>query len=377
MISAVFLVATQAPKDRILEVPGDPTRTVIEVVVPLPALDPYQRRIGQITAASITQGSAGFTRGATMDATLVDGITASIVGDTLRFGIESESPNPRMAILILADAILRPLFDQEVIDSASASLTTDRGLLSDVYGEDLDLTPATRARVIDFWRRYVSPSTMSVAIMGGFASGTPTRYWREALSEYRKPDLRYEPVSSSKGKHVKDWSVWEGKASPWGNQGPARLLAAFALGAGKGSTVFRSLRRDSGLSYRQEFFWQPTKAGWKPLIVLKSSATPEAKRDALAKLREDVSKWTESDRKRAIAMAQSAYRGSSPWDPITTELIEGGRSLESISAWRYAAWPVISGTAWNPEGLLSQLEGTDLEQMTTAGLADLPSEGGN
>jgi len=383
MISALLATTAFAPAQRapafgnILELPGDPGRTVIEAVVPLPALDPYQRRMGEIAAGTVGEGSTSFTRGAAIDATLGDGVNATIIGDTLRLGIESETGDPATAILILADAILNPRFDQESLDEFAAQLDRSRIWTDEIYGADVDRTPPARTRIADFWRRYVYPSAMTVVFQGGFAAGRPTRLWREALAEYRRPDLRYEPVSTSNGRLRGEWTAAAGPDRPWRENGPSRLLAAFALGAGKGSAAFRALRRESGISYRQEFFWLPVKAGWRPVLAYRSGAEPDERSAAMEALKRTIGEWSESDRTRAIAMARAAYLGSAPWDPLSLVHREIGVSASATQAWRAAIWRAHNGADWSPEAMVRQLEGVDLEQMREAAMADLETMGGN
>lgn len=101
--------------------------------------------------------------------------------------------------------------------------------------------------------------------------------------------------------------------------GPERILASFALGAGKTSSLYRVAREMNGWSYRQEAVLWPTRSGWVPRLMLAHDATP-APTDLAARLREallaDVETWDAPVLARAQAILRAAVSSGFELNPV-------------------------------------------------------------
>ncbi len=158
----------------------------------------------------------------------------------------------------------------------------------------------------------------------------------------------------------------------------AKMLAVFALGAGKSSTLFRTLRREEGLSYAQEALLLPTAQGWQARLVM--LRTPSEDDIAIlqkmeAKIRADVEGWNAETRIRAYRLAEAALdrQAASQVVWLSTARPMGASLAERSALFSYQR--MLWGDAPRPEELLKALGGVSAEQMKVAALQMLESAG--
>jgi hypothetical protein len=159
-----------------------------------------------------------------------------------------------------------------------------------------------------------------------------------------------------------------------GDQVPATLLAAYALGVGKGSSVFRVLRQQDRISYRQEAYLQGEGSYFRLCV-----ACAFLPRDDEAKLAEqtreqllaDVDQWGDGERARALALANTTLTG---WPELVPMNLTGQGPVGSQDrAFLEAYWPMKTGDPWDPEALLAKMNAVSLADMKTAAKSALRS----
>ncbi|MBS1714893.1 MAG: insulinase family protein [Armatimonadetes bacterium] len=141
--------------------------------------------------------------------------------------------------------------------------------------------------------------------------------------------------------------------SPNSVSGKAKVLATFALGVGKDTSLFRIVRQQMRLSYRQEAVLWPSQRGWSPRFLFARSAA-DAEPESLAEVREallkDVQTWEAPVLERAKAMARASFDGTSPVTPFWVS--PEGRMTSVLSdrcAWTGINAMMTGGTVGVPD----------------------------
>lgn len=181
---------------------------------------------------------------------------------------------------------------------------------------------------------------------------------------YRVLELRGEPIGSS------------------GIPGPT-ILAMFALGVGKHSPLFQIPREQQGWSYRQEAILWPISTGWQGRLLVASAAMNADRDEEAVQRAEDlrtalansVSKWTEADRVRAVAMAKANLGRGLPWGPIYL----GGRAISGQPqhhAELAANWSLKLNRPVTLDQVKQATVSVSLEELKTAALEFLATANG-
>ena len=153
------------------------------------------------------------------------------------------------------------------------------------------------------------------------------------------------------------------------------LLAIFALGGGKDSAVWKSLREGLGWSYRQEAILRNSPEGLEPVVeVVTAHSDADIDRSLLVRpaLEKAIAAWTETDKKHAIASAEALFNRGLGLDPLYFKSTRGATDdpLFMRTYWRFK-----TGEDWKPGILLLAMENVDVKSMQAAATATL--EGAN
>jgi hypothetical protein len=193
--------------------------------------------------------------------------------------------------------------------------------------------------------------------------------------------LRFDPAPFPVIESAGGVNIFEMRAKAFRNNAPdapARILAAFALGAGKSGTLFRVLRRELGLSYRQEAVLWPTQKGWElRLMMLRTPAENdiEVLEKFTAAVSADVEAWNDDSLQRALRLSEAAFTRQvesqvmwlSPSGPM-------GSTLADRSAW-FAYNRLLSPQAGRLDELGAALRQVTVDELKAAA-AQMLSEAG-
>ncbi|MEZ5163748.1 MAG: hypothetical protein R2688_08350 [Fimbriimonadaceae bacterium] len=207
------------------------------------------------------------------------------------------------------------------------------------------MTPGLAAQEMARWTRVWEPKKVVPPVAARVETPAPLLRSRIGVSSFEFRGKAFTPATPFSG---------------------SMFLATIALGMGKGSTLWRVVRQDMGLSYVQEGLLWPTVDGWVPrFIVLRG--TEESEVELFAKMREkivaDMDSWDESHLIRAQALAKASLeRGSdlSPFWIAPDEPIQP--SLEDRCAWVGLLELTKTGSV-GMKTLSSALENVDLETV--------------
>lgn len=359
----------------------------IEVFFEAPRLDAWEAANLQVLAAALADGSMDFGRqqmfafasalGTPQFLALPDGLRVSL----------SVPKNGLSAGLGVLEALLRrPVLSPETIDAARARLAVGP---SDTWTAALapsvpDGSRVNRDSVASMLRRLVQRGPSVLVVRGPFEPGSVEALWSARVSAWLPERPERPPIP---GPEPRFRSVVPGPASvvelvapavPARSVGlPAQILAIGALGTGKGASLYRVVREQMRISYRQEAIFSGAPGGFQPRILI-ASTQPDL-RDRIDGIREalraDIAEWTEADRVRAAAAVRSNLMygiGMSPFDFGTGESAAGPFRDEAFVA---GYWQLKTGTPWDPAELARLIELVDLESMREAATDLLDSMG--
>ncbi len=374
LLLAAHVVASQktvTPKFIELSDPGL-SEVTVEAIVKLPALDNHERAMLDRLARSIPMGPAEYSQNDLMAITGGRVVRCDIMPDCLVIEIPAFKEDLVGAISVLAGVLRNARID----DSSTLTSGNEPDPWTSVIHGPLapqDGYKLRKGELAEFYHRVFRPESVTVAVSGPFASDEAQKEWDRKIDGWQLPNLiRAWPLpdplpdsSPSIGAIELDGP----EISPDSPNLNSSLLALFALGCGKGGSLYRIAREKDGLSYRQEAVLWPTTTGWVPRLVVAASdqkdpdgAAAQLKIDLIA----DVSKWTEADRLRASGLATGVLERGVPLSPFYFQ--SDGPVTGSVynRAFLEAYWLSKTGTPWNAEGMAERLRGVSLEALKAA-----------
>ena len=370
----IYLLATALFAAPIVEW-NDPLaqEVTIQAIIRLPKLGARDRAKLQIIARTIPKQTEDYARREMLMITGGATVQCELTTEVLRISESVPSTNLKGGLSLMDSFIRRATLYQEALDAAS-----DEFEVKDYWAQALDPTalPAVKVQrddALSLYHRVFRPENLTVAVGGRLIPGEARDLWEHRLENWvpeplpkGRFDISEPQELSTNGSGV---TTIRYVAPPIPAGDPAlstEMLTMFALGSGKGSSLFRVAREKHGWSYRQEAILMPTPDGWLPQLLLASNPPDGAAARAetlKAELLEDVKSWTADDLNRAIGMANAVLDRSIPFSPI---YILGNRpigsSLEDKTFWA-GYWEMKTGRKWSPMGLLESMGHVTLEDL--------------
>lgn len=380
---ALFAVSAASQSAiRVIEMP-DPSKKNISVTVSVAA--PYEMRdreqaAWRILPQLILQGTQEYSRQTIYDVSLQGGRLPQALGsaDTIRIEFAVASGNLDVAAGMLENILLKPRFRTQDFEAAQRRLAQPN---PNPIAELLDpVRPSYDRATVDLcrtlWVQACRPEKLTVVVGGSFTGG-------EAAAEFGKrfdrPEpapargtTRIDPEPKEIRVHAKNLTSFELASSAIDlsdRTAGAKMLAVYAMGAGKEASVYRVLREKEGLSYEQRAILWPTAKGWVPRIYVVRRAQDgdaETLTKILASLEADVDAWAEEDLERAKAIAAASLDGM-PVDNLFW--IDGsgpvGTDFEDECALR-AYLAMIGAPEWTRDRLKLEMSQVSLERLKEA-----------
>ncbi|MFZ4508056.1 MAG: hypothetical protein ACOYON_10220 [Fimbriimonas sp.] len=301
-----------------------------------------------------------------------------IMPDHVRISFETARGGLKVGASLLESLLCRPVLNQEDLDRAWQDL---RGRNLPAWNAALDPTPyawgpVTQAEATAQVQKLFNQNTW-IGVGGAIQLGEAKAEWsRRAITWTAPTPVRvsrnqYPAVSGLITRQV-SWLELQGPTIPaadaaWGTG----LLAATALGTGKGSSLHRIVRERERLSYRQEAVLWPTPEGWCTRLILlqrSSEADPSQGEKVTALLREDVNSWQDSDRLRALRVLRESLAGEFPLGALYLEPSGPIGSRTADETFMAAYFRAKTGRTWNREALLAGLEKVSLDELKQTAL---------
>lgn len=255
-----------------------------------------------------------------------------------------------------------------------------------ILDDQLPYEKVTPELVRNLYEVAFRPEQMTVVAGGDFVEGelgkeVTVRF--PVLSTPPPRRTRYDFAPRTRTKHSGRVSTFEFRlpvVSFTNGDSAARMLAVFALGVGKQSSLFQVLRETKGWSYRQEAVLWPSPTGWVPRLLFASTKLSVeqgiAAKDLLVA---DVDAWIDVHLQRAKGMMASTFAGQNPLSPIWIGRQALGQDLEDQCAWR-GLNVMMSGVDLDATSLLStpvtleDLKAAAKELLDRAGISVIPGQ---
>lgn len=381
MIAALAWVALVGPQ--ILELP-DPSadRVTIQAVLKLPPLEPLARAEADVLARIVTGDNESYSKDEMRDLCLPGGEPkGTAMPDHIAVRL-SVLPADTAAGMRMLAAISR---------SARLEVNGMNGvLLKEPYrhrsvwsqaldGEDRAWDRLRATDIVNLYKLVFRPDNLTIAVGGALKPGVAQVAWNEATSDWRRartvPPRAAIPFKSYP--ELFPSHVLELRGPEWSPSDPTfppKLLALVALGSGKAATLFRVIREDKALSYRQESVLWPTATGLVPRLLVQIKPLPtEAENKQLADIRaallEDIDHWNDATLQRAKGFAAAIATRGMDLSPLYLRSPSAlGSSIEDRT-FLSAYWTFKTGAPWNGETMAEALKAVDLPTLKAEAMA--------
>jgi len=336
----------------------------------------YDQAAARVIAESLLEGTTEFTKHELLSYGAQAGIVprVEVMDDLIRITIAAPRKGLSVAVALIESMLVRPKLEFSALQARAVQLEK---LHRSAWMSALVpvLLPYSKLRRSDFDNvrlRLLRPENVVIALGGDFAPGrgieqvkTQFGVWAPAPKKFvgkpTAPPLTLdnrEPVATCE---LAGEIVRGDRESDAGT-----ILAVFALGVGKQSTLFRVLREQLRQSYRQEALLWATSHGWVPRIV--AAVPPELGRDFVEVLRgellKDIEAWDETTLECAKALSESALQADLSVSPIWVDST-GPATTELRSRVSWLSFVTVANTPrLARDGILSQkLQEVTLESL--------------
>ncbi len=378
MIAALALFAATSMPVRVLEMVEDSPYIVVQTYIKAPAkMGERETAAWHVLGRVLLEGTIEYTPQTLRDYGSQAGVVPSVtvMPDFMRLQIVLPKSGLSLAGDLTFAILTRTALREEDIAKAIVALSGEErtAWVTAMSGIDVRYDRLRQGDVRHVWTRAIRAENLNFVVAGGIDSGAGKQELETRFERWVAPRdpgaLRADLPATPKIAHLGPVSTFilSGKTmTPASTASAAKLVAVFALGVGKESSMHRALRESRGLSYLQSAVLWPTSAGWTPnFTMVRRTTADEAKyatemRDALTK---DIEGWSDATLKRAQAMAEAAFSRNFTISPIW--LSQSGpmsTTLFDRCAWRGYLEMVGSG-ALREEVMVGAMKNVDLDQL--------------
>ena len=376
---AAYLAFTFAAKSatHVIEVPEPGAGYVsIAAVLKLPQLDPLGRASADVLSQIVTDDNDKYTKFNMRDLCIPGGQPKCYaMADHMTIELSVLPADTAAGMRMLAAMVSSASMQIDVMNSY---------LLSEPYRHkavwSLALDNQDRAwdrlratDISNFYHRVFRPDNITIAVGGDVREGQAQADWNDASQDWRRqfaPPLRqsipFKDFPQIYPSHVLELRGPE--VMPDDKTLPAKLLALIALGSGKYSPLFRDVREQKALSYRQEGVFWPTTDGFVPRLLIEIkplSADAETKElsDIRKDLLDDIDKWDATTLQRAQGYGSALAQTGADFSPLyfrpTAPL---GVSVEDQTLLA-AYWQMKTGSRWDGDLWATEFKAVDLPTL--------------
>jgi hypothetical protein len=380
LILLAALSILQANKVRFIELPDASDGEVrVEAVIKLPPMDDFDRADLQMVVNAVARKPAVYTKNDLLTITQGRLVQCEVMADHLRIDIPAAADNVVGAIDLLSEILTGATIDeQEATPNDSVDDPWEQALHGSFYA------PLRHKRTHDELNELlhfiVRPERLTVAVAGPFVPGLARQQWQTKMTGWDPPATTAPHFT---GRLSKTWPVHAQSLEIAGPEIaadspdlPAEILALYALGCGKGGSLHRVAREKDGLSYRQEAVLWPTETGFVPRLIVAAIGVSDPD-SHLAELHDqliaDIDAWTESDRARAIGMAEGSLQRGAPISPLYFSPDHPMRGSLGDQTFLEAYWISKTSVRWEPESMMEEIRNVSLPNLKEAAMKILTS----
>ena len=379
MTSAILALALAQPGQfRINEVPVPSEKLIVmQAWVKAPDLPSDEAAAWKSLPDVILSGTTTYTGTEIRRLASPAGFPASVVAypDMVRIQVVATQGDWQNAARVFASLYFEPSLRQSDVDTSVKGLVAKRtspyGFASDPRVLDFEKVNEQLVRYV--WRKHAQPANTEFVVYGGFEPGTVGPFIQQELRQWRQPERATvrrgtspAPIAETMVGGVSAYRIVAKPLTPSMRFSSARLLATFALGAGKDCTLWRVHREKLALTYLAEGSLFPTLDGWQPTFTVLRTAEPGSNQTlftVFSALTEDIDTWSEQTLVRAKLLAKASlttgHEASPFWLTPTGPMPVG--PLQAAS-WR-GYLSLTGATAIGPARWAEMLDVVDLETL--------------
>jgi len=371
---ALAMLALTAPV-KVYEVVDTSSKWVsVQAIAPIPKLSDRQSNALELLVDEIPRSVLGFSHRDMMDTTNGDSVHCVLGPDYVRIYFSVPAENMK-AGLSLMEALVHSSELKPPETTTPKQVSPWNAALKPFQAS----APARQADAEDLYHSLFRAENITIAVGGAVVPGLAQEVWQNLVDQWpqiRKP----QPLIGREAEPKLYMKNPSGMASveitgpsfgPTDVAMPTRALALFALGSGKGASMFRVVRQKLGYSYRQEALLYPVAEGWQPrLIMVMKPVDDLLERGANAKkaLLEDVAGWTDTDLSRALGMADAVFTRGVDFSPFAFGASGSMDSSLDSRTFLSAYWQMKTGQPWDAQAFLVRMKSvtlSDLKETTT------------
>lgn len=377
MIGILLLASQQTVPVRVLELVEDSQLVVVQAHIKAPKMTEREAAAWQVLGRVFLEGTIEYTPQTLRDYGSQAGLPPSVVVMPDAIRIQFVLPKTGLALAgdLMFGVLTRPALREEDIARAIASLTTETSApwVAMMGGTNFRYDRLRQGDVRAIYTRAVRPSNMNFVVGGGIEPGAGVQEIQSRFERWTAPRDPGPPRVDGQPMPIVSWpepvstfALSARPMTPASVASAAKLLAVFALGVGKTSSMHRVLREEHALSYMQSAVLWPTAEGWVPTFIMVRKTEPEEAKYAIQMkdlLTKDVDTWDATTVSTAQALAEAAFTRNLANSPIWLEpdgpMTQG---LIDRCAWRGYLEMVGSG-ALREDVMIGAMRNVDLDQL--------------
>ncbi len=345
----------------------------IQALVQLPTLGAKDRAKLEIIARAIPKQTQDYPRRDILIVTGGQPVRCELTQDVLRICVRVQPDNVKAGLSLLESLAHKATLTQENLDAAILEEDKPNYWKSGLITELLPPVKLRQEEALSLYHRVVRPERLLLAVGGKIVPGQAQDLWEKRLESWnpgREPKGYFdESVAQERNTNATGITTVDFVGSKVLSTDAAlstEILAMFALGSGKGASLFRVVRERHGWSYRQEAILFPTKDGWTPHLLfatLPSDDLTQRTTKIREELIDDVKNMKQSDLARAMGMASAVLMRNVEFSPLYVfGSRPAGNSLED-QTFLSGYWMLKTGKAWNPSELLDSMKHVSLDDL--------------
>lgn len=345
----------------------------IQALVKLPDLGAKDLAKLQILVRAIPKQTQDYPRRELL--TVTDGVPAecTVLPDIVRVSVSVPSGDLKTGLSITEALLREATLTQDNLDEAAQELPKP-----DYWTAALepDIQPVVRLAADEaqvLYHRVFRPDRVILVAGGNFAAGTAKKEWQSRMDRWTPDPLPRGYFDISKGEvRVRNPGAittidFEGPVAPADDASlPTRILSLFALGEGKGASLFRIVRQEHTWSYRQEAILSPARTGWIPRLLIAGIPSDDVlqrvetiRSDLLA----DIQSWTPATRDRAVGMAAGVLLYGVSFSPFYVLGDSPPGPTLADQTFMAGYWYMKTGRPWDPPALLDSMKQVSLDDL--------------
>jgi hypothetical protein len=370
---AFLLLALLAPSKVLEFVDPQADRISIQALVRIPDLGAKDLAKLNIIVGAIPKQTLEFSRREMLEVTDGEPPRCSVTPDVIRLVVDVPPANLKLGLGVMNAMIRDATLNEDNLNAAAQEIAQPdywAAALNPIVLPSVKLSP-DEAQAL--YQRVFRPERIQLVVGGKFAPGAAEQGWSSRLSDWavgREPkgyfDISIPTERTQNPGSVTTIDLVGAPIQPDDAALPARILSLFALGVGKGASLFRVVREKHAWSYRQDAVLSPTREGWIPRLLIACIPTEDVKDRVKAiksDLIDDVNAWTPASRDRALGMAEAVFKFHVPYSPL---YVLGAAPVgETLDDRTFIAgyWQMKTGKVWDADRLVEAMKQVSLDDL--------------